>query len=361
MNILYISNVMEFGGVEKCIIQLSNGFKKDNKVIVCTAGGPLTKELAEINIPHYTILNTDSKGPRTIIKNLNIIYKIIKDENIDIVHSHHRMTTLYCKFLSRFMKFKLIHTQHLCIEDKVKFTKFALGNIPIITVSDGAKKNLITKYGLDGKNITTIYNTVETKNSNYTIDDKLIELKNNGNFIVSQISRLVDYKGVLDFVEIANKVCKIEKNIKFVLIGSGPERDNIIKLIRKYNLDDNVFLLGNKDNIINQLKYIDLVLLCSYIEGLPLVPLEAFSQGIPVIGTNIGGTNEEIIDNVNGFLVEKRDVDTFAKKIIELYRNKEVYIKQKENSIAIFNSKFNKKMYIDNHKKYYNNIQNYEV
>ena len=271
------------------------------------------------------------------------------------------MTTLYCKFLSRFMKFKLIHTQHLCIEDKVKFTKFALGNIPIITVSDGAKKNLITKYGLDGKNITTIYNTVETKNSNYTIDDKLIELKNNGNFIVSQISRLVDYKGVLDFVEIANKVCKIEKNIKFVLIGSGPERDNIIKLIRKYNLDDNVFLLGNKDNIINQLKYIDLVLLCSYIEGLPLVPLEAFSQGIPVIGTNIGGTNEEIIDNVNGFLVEKRDVDTFAKKIIELYRNKEVYIKQKENSIAIFNSKFNKKMYIDNHKKYYNNIQNYEV
>ena len=189
MNILYISNVMEFGGVEKCIIQLAKGFKKNNKVVVCTAGGPLTKELEEINIKHYNILNTDSKNINTVFKNIRIIYKIIKDENIDIVHSHHRMTTLYCKILLKFIEFKLIHTQHLCIEDKIKLTKLILKRLPVITVSDGAKKNLISKYGLEGKNITTIYNTIEEENSNYYIDDKLIQFRKKGYFTIAQISR----------------------------------------------------------------------------------------------------------------------------------------------------------------------------
>ncbi|MDU5263211.1 MAG: glycosyltransferase, partial [Clostridium celatum] len=126
--------------------------------------------------------------------------------------------------------------------------------------------------------------------------------------------------------------------------------------IKENNLEESVYMLGNRSNVINLLSYIDLVLLCSYIEGLPLVPLEAFSKGVPVIATNILGTNEEVIDNFNGFLVETKDINIFEERIFEIYKNKELYNKMKENCIRIFEEKFNSDIYIEKHIKFYNKI-----
>lgn len=357
MNILYLNNIMDVGGVEKCIIQLSKLLKEDNKIIVATAGGELIRELESLNVKHYKIFSTDSKNPISIVENIINILKIIKKEHIDIVHSHHRMTTFYAKIISKFIKVKVVHTQHLCIEDKFLFTRIVLRKTKVITVSNGAKDVLIEKCGLKKEYITTIYNTVETENMNKNIDPNLINFKKQGNFVVAQISRIVDYKGVYDFIEIVKITVEKEKNIRFVLIGDGPERKNIERKIKEYNLNDKVLLLGNKDNVITQLKYIDLILLCSYVEGLPLVPIEAFSQGVPVIGTNIGGTNEEIKDGINGYLVEKKDINTFVDNILQLYSNKNKYEILSKNSSDTFKSLFNKETYKSNHIDFYKNVR----
>lgn len=356
MNILYINRGMGIGGVEKCIIQLTKLFKEDNKIVVASMGGKLVKELDNMNIKHYKIINTDSKNLLTILRNLKTICKIVKEEKIDIIHSHHRMTTLLTKMVSKLTKVKVIHTQHLCIEDKLKFTKMTLKNVRTITVSNGAKEALVNKCGLDENKITTIYNTIELENSNNEIDKTLLELKAGGKFIVAQISRLVNYKGIYDFLNIAKSVSLKESNIKFVLIGDGEEKENIRNFIEENGLSDVVFLLGNKDNVINQLKYVDLVLLCSYIEGLPLTPLEAFSQEVPVIATNIPGTNEEIEDGINGYLVNMKDINKFKEKIMNIYNNNEEYIIMKKNCIEVFNKKFNSHKYSEAHLNVYKNI-----
>jgi len=356
MNILYINRGMEIGGVEKCIIQLTKLFKENNKIIVASAGGELLKELYNMNIKHYEIINTDSKNPLTILRNLRNVYKIVKAEKIDIIHSHHRMTTLLIKMVSLLTSVKVIHTQHLCIEDKYKFTKMTLKNIRTITVSNGAKAALVNKCGLDENKITTIYNTIELENANNEIDETLLKLKAEGKFVVAQVSRLVDYKGIYDFLNVAKSVSREESNIRFVLIGDGEEKENIIDFVEKNGLNDVVFILGNKDNVINQLKYVDLVLLCSYIEGLPLTPLEAFSQGVPVIATNIPGTNEEIEDGVNGYLVNIKDIDIFKEKIMNIYNNNEEYIIMKKSCLEVFNKKFNSTSYSELHLNVYKNI-----
>lgn len=357
MNILYLNRGMDLGGVEKCIIQLCSLFNVDeNKVIVASMGGTLTNELEKMSIKHYNILNTDSKNPYDIITNLKTIYKIVKDEKIDIIHSHHRMTTLLAKMISRITKTKVLHTQHLCIEDKFKLTNLSLSSIRTITVSKAAKRILIDKANLDGKNIITIYNTIETKADNTLIDPKLLNLKEKGYFIAAQVSRIIDYKGVYDFIKVAKKTNIENEKIKFVLIGDGPELNNISELIKKEKLENIIYLLGAKDNIIEHLKHIDVLLLCSYIEGLPLTPLEAFSQGIPVIATNIDGTNEEIYDGQNGYLVPVKDIDSFKEKILKLYEDKEKYSKMKSNCIKVFNSKFNKEIYFKLHSDEYREL-----
>lgn len=217
MNILYLNRGMGLGGVEKCIIQLCKLFNGDNKVIVASMGGELTKDLEKMGVKHYNILNTDSKNPDVILNNLMTIYKIVKKENIDIIHSHHRMTTLLAKLISKITKVKVIHTQHLCIEDKFKLTNVSLKGIKTITVSKAAKRILIEKSGLEENNIKTIYNTVETDHDSKEVDDKLLELKKKGYFIAAQVSRIVDYKGVYDFISIAKSTALKNEKIKFCI------------------------------------------------------------------------------------------------------------------------------------------------
>lgn len=356
MNILYINRGMGVGGVEKCILKLSEVFKKKNKIIVASMGGKLTEELEKLKIKHYYILNTDSKNPRDILHNVMAIYKIVKKENIEIIHSHHRMTTLLAKAVSRFVEVKVIHTQHLCIEDKFKMTHLALKNIRTITVSEAAKRILIEKANLEEKNITTIYNTVETHSNNKIIDKTMISLKEDGYFIVAQVSRIVDYKGIYDFIKVAKETNLENSKIKFILLGDGPNLNDVKEVVKKESLENCIYILGQKDNIIEHLKYIDILLLCSYIEGLPLTPLEAFSQGVPVIATNIDGTNEEIEDGYNGYLVEPKDIKTFKERIIELYKDKEEYTQMKNRCIKIFKDKFNEEKYYNEHFKLYKDL-----
>ena len=353
MNILYLNNVMSVGGVTKCILKLTKELRGDNKIVIASSGGELLGEFEKLNVKYYTLYNMENKLPHNIIFNIKKILDIVKKENINIIHSHHRMTALLAKIVSIITGVKVIHTQHLCIEDKFKLTNIALKNIKIIAVSESAKLILVKKSKLDETKITTIYNTVDVEGGLGNIDYRLLDLKKKGYFVVAQVSRVINYKGVYDFVKIAKKTIKSNKNIRFVLIGDGPERSNLEAYIGKEGLNNYVYLLGSKNNVIDHLKYIDLLLLCSYIEGLPLAPIEAFSQGIPVVGTNIDGTNEEIKNGYNGFLVDVKDIDGFSSNIIRIYEDKVLLNRLKRNANKTYLNMFNKENYIENHKKLY--------
>ncbi|MFL0163639.1 glycosyltransferase family 4 protein [Candidatus Clostridium helianthi] len=356
MNILYLNNEMTIGGVAKCILKLSKEFIRSNTIFIASKdGGALLPEFEKIGIRNISLNDIENKTPYNIISNIIKIIYIVKKNNIDIIHSHHRMTTLLAKIVSKFIGVRVIHTQHLCIEDKFKLTNVSLKNVNTITVSEAAKRILIRKSKLDEKNIITVYNTIETECKNKVVDSELLELKKCGYFIVAQVSRMIDYKGVYDFIEVAKRTSLENEKIKFVLLGDGPELDNLKKLVKKEGLKEIVYLLGSKDNVIEHLKYIDVLLLCSYIEGLPLAPLEAFSQGVPVIATNIDGTNEEIIDGINGYLVNVKDIEMFKKFILELYGNKAKYIDMSEKCKKVFKDKFNNNLYFDLHLKIYKN------
>lgn len=363
MNILYINNYLNTGGVTKCILKLSKEFNGPNKIVVASFGGTLLEEFNDIDVKYYEILDVENKSPHNVIKNILTIFNIVKKEEIHIIHSHHRMTTLLSKIVSLYTGVKVIHTQHSCVNDKLRLTKLALNNIPVIAVSEGAKKILTNGAQLNEENISVIYNTIELEVKEKEIDSILKKLKEDRYFVISQVGRLVIDKGIYDFIKIAQKMLENFEgttNIRFVLMGDGPEKNNLQSYIHENNLDEYVFLLGNKTNVIEQLKYVDLVLLCSYVEGLPLSPLEAFSQGVPVIATNIDGTNEEIDESLNGFLVETKNIDQFIEKIILLYKDKNMFEKMKINAKNTYFNKFGEDIYIKKHEEYYKKTLNSE-
>src|SRR5699024_865948 len=110
-----------------------------------------------------------------------------------------------------------------------------------------------------------------------------------------KVKRIEDI--IYTFSEI-NKKC----NSKLLLVGDGPEFNNIFQLVKKLGLHDKVLFLGKQKNVKDLLSISDLKLLMSEKESFGLVLLEAMACGVPCIGTNVGGIPEVIINNETGYL-----------------------------------------------------------
>lgn len=142
--------------------------------------------------------------------------------------------------------------------------------------------------------------------------------------IILTVKRLYPRGGLEDIIEIANKCAKKNKNIKFMIAGKGPLKDKLQKTIDKYNIQDNVKLLGfvPDKELVELYARSDIFALTSNYEGFGIVYIEAMSSGKPVIAYDAGATSEVVINEKTGFLIEKGDIDSFSNKILELAKNK---------------------------------------
>ena len=117
------------------------------------------------------------------------------------------------------------------------------------------------------------------------------------------------------------------KNLSLIIVGSGDLDSKLKSQVKELHIENNVIFLGYQENIQDIIQQIDLVVLPSYTEGLPLTPIESFAYGKPVVATAAGGTVEIIEDNKNGFLVPIGDVKALTEKIQEVIENESLYKK----------------------------------
>jgi len=125
------------------------------------------------------------------------------------------------------------------------------------------------------------------------------------------------------FLNAANKVITKFPKAHFVIIGDGPERQNIESTIATLKLGQNVSLLGTRSDTPRLLAAIDVFVLTSHNEASPVSILEALSCGVPVVSTRVGSVAETVHDQWNGFTIEPGDVDAIAERVKYLLWNKE--------------------------------------
>ncbi len=173
--------------------------------------------------------------------------------------------------------------------------------------------------------------------------------------IIGMISCLKEQKSPEDLVEIANILVNIEnnKNFYFFIVGDGILRKKLELKINYYNLENNFFLLGWRNDIDLVLKTFDIFVLTSIFEGLPMSILEAMASSVPVVATGVDGTKEVIKNNENGFLVDCHDNKTFSEKIKTLLFDTKLREKFIQNSHKILTKEFDKNFVIEEFKKLY--------
>ena len=114
-------------------------------------------------------------------------------------------------------------------------------------------------------------------------------------------------------------------NIKLLLAGNGPERENLEMLILDNDLEKRVTMLGYVTNLQEYQQIADVSVTCSKREGLPLNVVEAMLSGTPVVATKNRGHRELICDGKNGFLIEVDDYHSLSKRILTLLADNKVY------------------------------------
>lgn len=353
-NILFFSRSMHVGGAENIVIQLCEIFKPlVNDIVVCSCGGINLKKLNILNIRHYNIPDISKKNPYTIANIIKTLITIIKKENITIIHTHHRMAAFYVRLLRLNKKCKFINTSHNVFYDKRLLTRFAYKNSNLIACGEIVKENLYNFYGLD--NVSVIRNSVKPFFKNVKCHSVIEKLRNDGHFIVANVGRLSKQKGMEYYIKAIPFVLKKHPESRFLIIGNGEDKEKLKRLVNNLNIKNKLYFIQDRQDIQNLLSQVDLLVLSSLWEGLPLVPIEGFSVGRTIVATSVGGTIEIVDNKKNGLLVLPKNSEDISQKIIWMIDNPKDRLMMEKNAKKKYYSCFSlnkfSEDYIDLYKK----------
>ena len=206
----------------------------------------------------------------------------------------------------------------------------------IIVLTDKDKNNYNKVYKTKENQVVRIYNPIELNNQNHKYDL-------NSKCIIS-VGRLTGQKGFDYLVEVAKYVFEKHKDWQWHIYGDGSEKDNLEKLINKYNLQENVILKGHCSNISELYKEYAMFVMTSRYEGFPMVNIEAHSAKLPIVSFDCPcGPSEMIIDGENGYIIDCFNIEKMADKINYLIEHAEIRQMMSDNT-----SKDKEKLKIEN-------------
>lgn len=342
------------GGAEKIIFQLC----KDNKFqqqFVISDGGSYVQRLEKIGVEHYKMPDINSKNPITMIICFWKILRVVQKNKIQILHSHHRMAAFYARLVAILTRSQCVYTAHNVFFDKRRLLRFALKNTKIVAVGDGVKQNLIGFFGINSKKIIVVYNSVDIKVTN-TFNQDLMDAKQSGKYLIGTIGRITKQKGIDIFLKAIAELSGIKKNILGVVVGNGDDLELMKQLASELMISDKVLFLGYQSNVLDIIRQLDLIVLASRWEGLPLTPIEVFSQSSTIIATDISGNNEVVKDHYNGLLFPKDSVSELVKLIRLLSSNDILKNRLELNARSTFQVKYRYDHFISGYNTVYNSL-----
>ncbi len=264
--------------------------------------------------------------------------KIIKEGGIDIIHCHNIRPNLYGGIVGKLMGKKVVTTYHTVYSDYyendynkiIAFLAVKLNRIlarfddSIIAVSSNVEKYIKNIEKTSHPDIVVIHNGIENISDNFEQSDILSEIGYRSNTkLIATVAELQHRKGYEFLIDAALTVTTDHPKVLFLIIGDGPLSNTLKEKVYELKLHNNVIFTGFRTDIYNILNFVDIFVLPSVNEGLPIALLEAMNFGIPVVATRVGGVPEAVINGVTGILVEPGDPRSLAAAINRLLDNHE--------------------------------------
>lgn len=306
MKIVYVITGLSIGGAEKQVCLLADKMAERGNEVSLISLGKNADTLPDNNSVkvHQMFL---SKNPLSFFKTLLKVRAIVKSLNPDVVHSHLFHANIFCRFLRCTTPLKfLISSSHSRYEGGTlrmflyKITS-PLSDLVTNVSDDAVRENIRKKIVRPGK-IISVANGIDTSkfqfipvarkkiNDEFSFSADLILM-----LAVGRFTEAKDYPNLLESFRILVD-SKHHENLRLLIAGNGELFEQIYDLRRNLNLESYVYFLGIRNDIPELMSAVDIFIMSSAWEGLPLVIGEAMSCNCLIVTTNCGGVAEILGD-----------------------------------------------------------------
>ena len=372
-NILLLHSSNDLYGASKIFLQLIDLFisKNFNVHVVLPEKGLLdeflnnkdiTVSYQELGVLRKKYLNPLGLINRLVtnLKAIKFLSNYIKDHSIDLVYTN--TSTILCGGIAAKQNgiASLFHVHEIPTVNKLY--EFFSGKIinrissKVLTVSESVKKHWL-KY-IEQNKIERIYNGIILSQT-----DSLIKLeRNQDDFVITSVARLIPYKGHMYLIEIADELIKKSIKFKFLIVGDtlssyASYEKSVIQKVKDLGLENHIKFMGFKEDVPNILKQSDLFIHPAISpDPLPTVLFESLYNDLPSVATNLGGAIEILDNGNNGLLIPYNNPKKAADLIYEYCSNHKLKKKHLENSRNNLKKNFSSELFNKNILKEVNSL-----
>jgi glycosyltransferase involved in cell wall biosynthesis len=369
--VMQILPALMVGGVERGTVDLANAIvEAGGRSIVVSSGGPMVLELERVGSKHFE-LPVASKNPFTMWQNIRHLVKIIKDEQVDIVHARSRAPAWSAWYAARRTKKHFVTTFHGTYGSsnwvKRRYNEIMTKGDRVIAISNFIAGHIQQIYATPSARIRVIPRGIDIRkfNSANVSQERIIQLATawrlpDDKTIIILPARLTRWKGHSILIR---AIAKLNRNdIRCLMVGSTQGRKDYYRELENeinlHGMQQYIHLIKNCNDMPAAYMLTDIVVSASTEpEAFGRVVAEAQALGRLVIATDHGGSKETILHGKTGWLVPPNDPDGLAEtlnKLLNLTQEKRAEVSK--NSIKHIHMNYSKDMMCANILEVYNEL-----
>jgi glycosyltransferase involved in cell wall biosynthesis len=330
MRVLHIISSGGMYGAESVILNMSRTLNEDGHRsilgVFSNSANPNLQlhERAKMEGIESHVIPCEGQIDRRVIAK---IQELTAATGADVIHAHGYKADVYVYLALRRQRKPFVSTCHNWLTQNLIVSlygivdRFVLRKYAGVVAVSAEVKHRLLKAGVGGEKIHLIRNGIdlrpfEAAPASLREDERLAAA-----LVVGWVGRLSREKGADIFLRAAARVVVEFPQARFVLVGDGPDKDALGSLAEELNIQEDVLLLGRRDDMPSVYASLDVMVSSSRQEGLPMAILEGMATGLPLVATAVGEVPTLVLDGRTGVLVPAEDVDLLVAGIIELLRD----------------------------------------
>jgi glycosyltransferase involved in cell wall biosynthesis len=324
LNVLHTESSLGWGGQENRTLNemLTMREMGHHCQLACQPGAKLGIRAREAG---FDVTEISMRGALDIPA-LWALRRLMTHKKIEIVNSHSSKDTLIAGLAARSLlnRPRIVRTRHLALPITSTVTYSGLPD-HVVTVSAFVGEYLASA-GVPRGKITAVPTGIDFARYQHSPDGGTLKAElglSPETILVGTVAILRKKKGHAELLAAVPSILEKHPEARFVFAGDGAQTENLKTKIADMGLQDKVFMLGLRRDVINVLQSLDVFALPTHQEALGTAFIEASAMGLPCIGTNVDGVPEVVADGVTGLLVPPISSESIAKAILQLLDNPE--------------------------------------
>lgn len=362
MKVLHVTTHFNVGGISNYILTLSKALKsKGAVVVVASGGGDLKAELDRYGVPHRELdIKTKFEFAPKVFRSALRIARIARDEDIDIIHAHTRVSQVASLLASRLSGIPMVTTCHGYFKKRLRGIIDTWG-VKVIAISDAVRAHLTDDLHVRSDRIALIYSGVDISIFSPGLQpggagEARSELGLREGPVIGTIGRLSPVKGQRYLVEAMRDITAKVPGVQAIFLGSGDEEAPLKRLAGGMMESGAVRFYASCPDTRKFLAAMDVFVFPSVKEGLGIALLEALASGKACVASSVGGIGNVIKDGHDGILVPPCDPKAISSAVLTLLGDDKARSRIGANGRAMVSERFTLDSMAENVMKMYGEI-----